>query len=68
MRYKQDDCDYEQQMYRSERHVECDKSEQPQHEQNSGYGSKHDSSLIRSNFHASPRYDSSNELDIGANH
>jgi hypothetical protein len=54
MRYKQDDCDYEQQMYRSECHVECDKSEQPQHEQNSGYSSKHDSSLIRVQLSDSP--------------
>jgi hypothetical protein len=36
MSYEQNDCDHEQQMDRSERHVECDKSQQPQHEQNSG--------------------------------
>jgi hypothetical protein len=50
MSYEQNDCDHEQQMDRSERHVECDKSKQPQDEQNSGDSSEHDSSLIRPNF------------------
>ena len=50
MSYEQNDCDHEQQMDRSERHVECDKSQQPQDEQNSGDSSEHDSSLIRPNF------------------
>src|ERR1700739_2364860 len=48
MRDEQNDCDHKQQMDRSERHVECDKSEQPQDEQNSGDSSEHDSSLFRS--------------------
>src|SRR5215472_12027182 len=62
MRDKQDDCNHQQQMDRSERHVERVKSEQPQHQQNSSDSSEHGSSLIRSNFQTFPTIRSEEEI------